>query len=129
MEERPFVLIVEDEPANRQLAERILAARGYPHDTAADGEQALRKVAARLPDLILMDLSMPGLDGWETTRRLRRDPAAAGVRVLAVTAHAMVGDRQRALAAGVDDVLTKPYRPAELLAAIERLAVPTAVRT
>src|SRR5688500_13367097 len=120
MDNRPFVLLVEDDPANRALASRILEVRGYSHAVAVDGESALAQIATHCPDLILMHLSMPGLDGWATTRAIRRDPACAGVRILAVTAHAMTGDRERALTAGCDDVLTKPYRPAELIAAIER---------
>jgi CheY-like chemotaxis protein len=121
MDDQPFVLLVEDDPANRGLASRILANCGYPHAIAIDGQDALDKVAERRPDLILMDLSMPGMDGWEATRRLRADPANAEVRVLALTAHAMRGDREKALEAGCDDVLTKPYRPAELIEAVRRL--------
>jgi CheY-like chemotaxis protein len=125
MEERPFVLLVEDDPVNRDLASIMLRARGYDHAVAVDGHDALAQITARRPDLVLMDLSMPGIDGWEATRRLRADPANTGVRVIAVTAHAMPGDRERALAAGCDDVLTKPYRPAELFAAIDRVMAPT----
>jgi len=119
MDQRPFVLIVEDEPANRALASRILTARDYPHEMAVDGLDALNKIASRRPDLILMDLSMPVLDGWETTRRIRTEPSCQQIRILALTAHAMVGDRDRAIAAGCNDVLTKPYRPAQLISAIE----------
>jgi two-component system cell cycle response regulator DivK len=121
MSERPFVLVVEDDPTNRALASRILTARGYPHAVAVDGEDALTQVAANRPDLILMDLSLPGIDGWEVTRRIRHDPALAGVRVLALTAHAMVGDRERALQSGCDGYVSKPYRPADLIAAIEQV--------
>lgn len=117
----PFVLLVEDDPANRGLASRILSNCGYPHEVAVDGEDALEKVAERRPDLILMDLSMPGMDGWEATRRLRAEPGNESVRVIALTAHAMRGDREKALASGCDDVLTKPYRPSELIAAIKRM--------
>ena len=120
----PDVLVVEDDPANRVLAKRILEAHGYRHAAAGDGQDALARAAARRPDLILLDLSMPGLDGWEVARRVRRDPGLAGVRILALTAHAMRGDRERALAAGCDGYLAKPYRPAELLAAIERVTTP-----
>jgi two-component system cell cycle response regulator DivK len=121
MADSPFVLLVEDDPANRGLASRILTTCGYPHDIAVDGQDALDKVAARAPDLILMDLSMPGMDGWEATRRVRSNPANASVRIIALTAHAMRGDREKALEAGCDDVLTKPYRPAELIDAIKRM--------
>ncbi|MCC6313504.1 MAG: response regulator [Thermomicrobiales bacterium] len=121
MDDQPFVLLVEDDPANRGLASRVLSNCGYSHAVAIDGQDALDKVAERRPDLILMDLSMPGMDGWEATRRLRADPANATVRVLALTAHAMRGDREKALDAGCDDVLTKPYRPTELIEAVRRL--------
>lgn len=121
MADRPFVLLVEDDPANRGLASRILTTCGYPHDIAVDGQDALDKVAIRPPDLILMDLSMPGMDGWEATRRVRSNPANTSIRIIALTAHAMRGDREKALEAGCDDVLTKPYRPAELIDAIKRM--------
>jgi two-component system, cell cycle response regulator DivK len=121
MSQPPFVLLVEDDPANRGLASRILAACGLPHDMAGDGNEALEKVAGRLPDLILMDLSMPGMDGWEATRIIRANPEWEDVRIVALTAHAMRGDRERAIAAGCDDVLTKPYRPAELIEMIRKV--------
>ena len=121
MVEGAFVLLVEDDGANRSLASRILTTCGYEHVIAVDGQDALDKAARRRPDLILMDLSLPGMDGWEATRRLRADPANASIRVLALTAHAMRGDREKALAAGCDEVLTKPYRPAELIGAIEQV--------
>ena len=121
MTEGPYVLLVEDDAANRGLASRILTTCGYRHGIAVDGQDALDKTAERKPDLILMDLSMPGMDGWEATRRLRTDPENATIRILALTAHAMRGDREKALAVGCDDVLTKPYRPSELIAAIERV--------
>lgn len=124
MTREPLVLLVEDDAANRGLASRILATAGYAHEVAIDGEDALDKVARRKPDLILMDLAMPGMDGWEASRRLRSDPANASIRILALTAYAMRGDRERALAVGCDDVLTKPYKPAELIGAIERLLAP-----
>lgn len=124
--QEPFVLLVEDDAANRGLASRILTTCGYEHDVATDGQHALDKVAERRPDLILMDLSMPGMDGWEATRRLREEPENASIRIIALTAHAMRGDREKALQIGCDDVLTKPYRPAELIAAIKSvLGVPS----
>jgi CheY-like chemotaxis protein len=123
--DRPFVLIAEDDPASRLLAERILAAHGYPYALAADGHEVLQRVTDRRPDLILMDLSMPGMDGLTAVRHLRANAAYDGVRVLALTAHAMTGDRAGALAAGCDDYLSKPYRPNDLVAAIERLVAAT----
>ncbi len=121
MAEEPYVLLVEDDAANRGLASRILTTCGYRHGIVVDGQDALDKAAERKPDLVLTDLSMPGMDGWEATRRLRADPANATIRILALTAHAMRGDREKALAAGCDDVLTKPYRPSELIEAIKRV--------
>jgi CheY-like chemotaxis protein len=120
MSDLPFVLLVEDDIANRGLASRILAACGLPHTTASDGFEALARMAERTPDLVLMDLSMPGMDGWEATRRIRENPEWKNVTIIALTAHAMRGDRERALTVGCDDVLTKPYRPAELVEAIQR---------
>jgi len=119
--EEPYVLLVEDDAANRGLASRILTTCGYTHGIAIDGQDALDKAAKRKPDLILMDLSMPGMDGWEATRRLRANPENASIRILALTAHAMRGDREKAIEAGCDDVLTKPYRPSELIEAIRRV--------
>ncbi len=121
MAEEPYVLLVEDDAANRGLASRILTTCGYTHGIAIDGQDALDKAAKRKPDLILMDLSMPGMDGWEATRRLRANPENASIRILALTAHAMRGDREKAIEAGCDDVLTKPYRPSELIEAIRRV--------
>src|SRR5436305_13546018 len=106
----PYVLIVEDDPTNRMLATRILSAAGVQFAEAVDGEQALALLKTRRPDLVLMDLSLPGIDGWEVTRRVRQDPDLRSIPILAVSAHAMAGDRERAIAAGCDDYLTKPYR-------------------
>lgn len=120
----PYVLIVEDDPTNRMLATRILSAAGISFSEAIDGEQALDLLEQRRPDLVLMDLSLPGIDGWEVTRRIRRHPVLKTVPVLAVSAHAMTGDREKAIAAGCDDYLTKPYRPAHLIAAVNRFLQP-----
>lgn len=120
MPEPIFVLIVEDDPTNRMLATRVLGAAGIQYAEAVDGEQALMMLAGRKPDLVLMDLSLPGLDGWEVTRRIRRNPELSDLPILAVSAHAMSGDRDKAIAAGCDDYVTKPYRPADLIAAIAR---------
>lgn len=123
------VLIVEDDPTNRMLAARILRSAEIEFFEAVDGEQALLWLAARRPDIVLMDLSLPGIDGWEVTRRIRREPRLADLPVLAVSAHAMSGDRERAIAAGCDDYLSKPYRPAELIAAITRLCLIRSLET
>ncbi len=121
MSEPLFILVVEDDPTNRMLASRILTASGIEFVEAIDGEQALVLLEGRRPDLVLMDLSLPGIDGWEVTRRIRQNPVLSDLPVLAVSAHAMSGDRERAIKAGCDDYLTKPYRPAELIAAIVKL--------
>jgi CheY-like chemotaxis protein len=115
-----YVLVVEDDPSIRLLASRILQFNGISHGVAVDGADALAQVAARRPDLILMDLSMPGMDGREAIRRLRENPANAGVAIVALTAHAMAGDEQRALSDGFDAVLTKPYHPKELVQTIKQ---------
>ena len=115
------ILLVEDNEMNRDMLSRRLARRGFEVLLAEDGEQAIA-VACREPlDLILMDLSLPVLDGWEATRRLKRAEATAAIPVLALTAHAMSTDRDRALEAGCDDYDTKPVDMPRLLGKIERL--------
>jgi CheY-like chemotaxis protein len=113
-------LLVEDDPVNRVLAKRILSAHGFPFAEATNGEEALEQAKARRPDVVLMDLSLPVMNGWDAVARMRQIPDLANVPVIAVTAHAMRGDREKALEAGCDDYLSKPYRPAELVDAIER---------
>ena len=117
---RRTILLVEDEPNNRDLALKILRASGYDVSCAGNGREAVEMATLQHPALILMDLSLPEMDGWEATRRIKADPAVADIPVVAATAHAMVGDRQRALDAGCDDYFTKPYRPADLRAVVER---------
>lgn len=118
---RSRVLVVEDDPANRQLAVRILEREGYQVEQADGGPRALEIAEAMPVDLVLMDLSMPGMDGLETTRRLRQLAGHATTPVIALTAHAMTEDTQNAIAAGCDDVMVKPYRPAELIATVVRV--------
>src|SRR5688500_13608442 len=118
--DRPVILVVEDEPNNRDLAMKILTARGYAPVWAADGLEALELARSAKPRMILMDLSLPEMDGWEATRQLKADPATAGIPVVAATAHAMVGDREKALAAGCDEYFTKPYKPEELRQLVAR---------
>jgi len=101
------VLIVEDVALNRDLLIQLLEDR-YRLVVAEDGAAALERAAAERPDLVLMDLSLPRMDGWEATRRLKADAALAGIPVIALSAHAMRGDEERARAAGCDDFLTKP---------------------
>ena len=121
-ERMPYtILVVEDEENNRDLALKILRSRGYAPVWAGDGAQALAMARSARPALILMDLSIPEIDGWEATRRLKADPETAGILIVAATAHAMSGDREKALAAGCDEYLSKPYRPDELRQLVARL--------
>ena len=117
------ILLVEDNELNRDMLSRRLARRGYTVVVAEDGEQGLDLVRSERPDLVLMDMSLPGIDGWEATRRLRADPDIAGVRVIALTAHAMAGDRERALRAGCDGYLAKPVDVRNLDAEVSRYLV------
>ena len=115
------ILLVEDNEMNRDMLARRLARKGYEVSVAVDGEEGVALARASLPDLILMDMSLPVLDGWEATRRLKADPATRATPVIALTAHAMTGDRERALEAGCDDYDTKPIDFPGLLAKIETL--------
>jgi CheY-like chemotaxis protein len=115
------ILIVEDNELNRDVLSRRLAARGYYVLIATHGQEGLRFAEIERPDLILMDLGMPDLDGWECSRRLKSSPTTRHIPIVALTAHAMCGDRERALAAGCDEFDTKPINFAGLLAKMERL--------
>ena len=113
------ILYVEDNEDNVYVVQQRLARAGYAVVVAPDGEHGLAMAEAERPDLILMDLSLPGLDGWEVTRRLKSAPATTHIPIIALTAHAMTGDRDKALAAGCDDYDTKPVDFARLRAKIE----------
>lgn len=113
------ILLVEDNEMNRDMLSRRLARRGHEVLIAVDGGEGVARAAADLPDLILMDMSLPVLDGWEATRRIKADPATSKIPVIALTAHAMAGDREQALAAGCDDYDTKPI---ELDRLVEKIA-------
>jgi two-component system cell cycle response regulator DivK len=115
------ILIVEDNEMNRDMLSRRLVKRGYDVAIAVDGEQGGAMARAESPALILMDMSLPGLDGWEASRRLKADPQTKDIAIIAITAHAMAGDREKALAAGCDDFDTKPIELTRLLAKIEAL--------
>ena len=117
----PKVLIVEDDELNRDSLRRLLRRRGYDILLAVDGDEALAEARAESPDVILMDMRLPGVDGWEATRRLKADPDTRAMPVIALTAHAMADDRDRALAAGCDDHDTKPIDLERLLAKIRSL--------
>lgn len=108
------ILVIEDNPDNRILIQDVLNSLDYQVIVAVDGEEGIAKAKSEKPDLILMDLSLPQIDGWAATRHLRTLPAFKDVKILALTAHAMVGDRERALEAGCDDYLSKPLDLKEL---------------
>ena len=109
------VLLVEDNPHNRKIFSGMLAHHGFIVREAETGELALSSVAEQRPDIILMDLSIPGIDGWECTRRLKADPATNAIPIIALTAHAMRGDEERARAAGCDGYLSKPISPKKVV--------------
>jgi CheY-like chemotaxis protein len=117
----PRILLVEDNEMNRDMLSRRLQRKGYDVLIAMDGEQGVAMARAEQPDLILMDMSLPVLDGWEATRKIKADPSVAAVPVIALTAHAMAGDQERCVAAGCDDYDTKPVDLTRLLGKIELL--------
>lgn len=111
----PKILLVEDNETNRDMLSRRLIRKGYDVVMAEDGEQAVRMAASENPDLILMDMSLPVLDGWEATRRVKSAEGTRSIPIIALTAHAMAGDREKALEAGCDDYDTKPIELPRLL--------------
>jgi len=115
------ILLVEDNELNRDMLSRRLMRRGYQVDLAADGKEGLQKAETTLPDLILLDLSLPGMDGWEVLRQLKQHPRMKHIPVVALTAHALVTDRTRALEAGFDDYDIKPVEMPRLLKKMETL--------
>ena len=115
------VLIVEDNELNRDMLSRRLARKGFMTTIAENGERALELLAGERPDIILMDLSLPRMDGWETTRRIKSDPQLAAIPVIALTAHARREDEKLAMEAGCDDFATKPIDFNALLAKISHL--------
>lgn len=117
----PLILIVEDNEMNSDMLSRRLRRKGYEVAVAADGEAGVRKAQQIRPQLILMDLSLPIIDGWTATRQLRTDPRTSQIPVIALTAHAISGDREKALEAGCDDYDTKPVEWHRLLGKIEAL--------
>jgi two-component system cell cycle response regulator DivK len=117
----PKVLIVEDNEMNRDMLSRRLERKGYEIVMAFDGEAGVRMAQSENPDIILMDMSLPIIDGWEATRRVKADPATQNIPVIALTAHAMSGDREKALQAGCDDYDTKPIELPRLLGKMEEL--------
>ena len=115
------ILLVEDNEMNRDMLSRRLERRGYEVIVAVDGEEGVARAKAEAPDVVLMDLSLPGIDGWEATRQLKAADATRSIPVLALTAHAMAGDREKALEAGCDEYDTKPVDLPRLVDKIEGL--------
>ena len=115
------ILLVEDNEMNRDMLSRRLVRKGYEVIMALDGRQAVEMAAAETPDLILMDMSLPVIDGWEATRQVKAAPATRAIPVIALTAHAMAGDREKAIQAGCDDYDTKPIDLPRLLEKITAL--------
>src|SRR5262245_16923672 len=118
------ILLVEDNEMNRDMLSRRLERKGYTVSLALDGAEGLSKARADAPDLILMDMSLPVVDGWEATRQLKADEKTRSIPIIALTAHAMASDEQKARDAGCDDFDTKPIELPRLLAKIEALLQP-----
>jgi CheY-like chemotaxis protein len=115
------ILLVEDQEMNRDMLSRRLKKRGYEVSIAVDGAEGVEKARSESPDLILMDMSLPVMDGWEATRTLKADEATRSIPVVALTAHAMSTDREKALAAGCDAYETKPVELPRLIETMEKL--------
>jgi two-component system cell cycle response regulator DivK len=115
------ILLVEDNEMNRDMLSRRLTKRGYEVVVAVDGQQGIDMAGSDDPDLILLDMSLPVVDGWTAARQLKADPATSAIPVIALTAHALAGDREKALEAGCEDYDTKPVDLARLLGKIESL--------
>ena len=117
----PRILLVEDNEMNRDMLSRRLARRDYEVLVAVDGKEGVEMAGSVAPDLILMDMSLPVMDGWEATRQLKASPETKAIPIIALTAHAMSGDREKAMEAGCDDYDTKPIELPRLLAKMEDL--------
>jgi two-component system cell cycle response regulator DivK len=114
------ILVVEDQEDNRRIVRDLLTTTDYEVTEAENGEEALAAVAKQRPDLILMDIQLPVMDGYEATRRIKADPALRAIPIIAVTSYALSGDEEKARAAGCDDFVPKPYSPRQLLAKIRK---------
>ena len=121
-----LVLVVEDDATMQRMALKVLRSRGFACELARNGREAVEMARRLQPGLVLMDLSLPEMNGWEATKALKADPLTAGITVVAITAHAMVGDRETALAAGCAECLTKPYELDDLIALVGRYVNPAA---
>src|ERR1700682_5405736 len=120
------ILLVEDNEMNRDMLSRRLIRNGYEVVIAIDGQQGVDMALSERPNIILMDMSLPVIDGWEATRRIKADAATRGIPVIGLTAHAMAGDREKAMEAGCEDYDTKPIELPRLLGKIAALLVPKA---
>ena len=114
------ILLVEDQEDNMQILRDVLVSADFQIVEAENGEEALAAVAKRRPDLILMDIQLPIMDGYEATRRIKADPALRSIPIIAVTSYALGGDEERARAAGCDDFVAKPFSPRQLLAKVRQ---------
>src|SRR6266480_5689129 len=123
-ERMPRILLVEDNEMNRDMLSRRLIRNGYEVSVAMDGQQGADKALSEQPDLILMDLSLPVIDGWEATRRIKANDATRQIPIIALTAHAMAGDREKTMEAGCDDYDTKPVEISRLVRKIAALLKP-----
>lgn len=117
----PKILLVEDNEMNRDMLSRRLTRNGYEVVIAVDGQQGIDMALSARPDLILMDMSLPVIDGWEATRRIKAEDTTSKIPVIALTAHAMAGDREKAMEVGCDDYDTKPVEIARLLGKVAAL--------
>jgi two-component system cell cycle response regulator DivK len=120
----PRILLIEDNDMNRDMLSRRLVRNGYEVITAVDGEQGAEMALSERPDLILMDMSLPVIDGWEATRRVKINDTTRHIPVIALTSHAMAGDREKAMEVGCDDYDTKPVELSRLLGKIAALLLP-----
>jgi two-component system, cell cycle response regulator DivK len=114
------ILVVEDQPDNRQIIRDMLAASDYQITEAENGEEALAAIAKQRPDLILMDIQLPIMDGYAATRQIKADPALQSIPIIAVTSYALSGEEKKARAAGCNDYVPKPFSPRQLLAKIRQ---------
>lgn len=117
----PTILIVEDNEDNRIVYSTMLRHFGFTVDEAENGAEGILKARTKLPDLILMDIAIPLVDGWEAVQRLKRDPATAGIPIVALTAHAMPADREKAIQVGCDGYLAKPCEPRAVVEEVKRI--------
>ncbi len=117
----PLILLVEDNEMNRDMLSRRLLKRGFELQIAVNGQEGVDMALSGSPDLILLDMSLPIIDGWEAARQIKADPKGKAIPIIALTAHAMAGDREKAMAAGCDDYDTKPVDLARLLEKISAL--------